>query len=45
MSLIEGDGAKCFGTIVGKTIGEELLGRIVEALDTVTSGAGPTSTQ
>merc|ERR1712139_409919 len=42
--IVEGDSVKCTGTIVDVPIGEELLGRVVDALGTPIDGAGPINT-
>merc|ERR1711935_210472 len=41
----EGDSVKCTGTIVDVPIGEELLGRVVDALGAPIDGLGPIQTQ
>merc|ERR1719374_60673 len=43
-AIIEGDSVKCTGTIVDVPIGEELLGRVVDALGTPIDGLGPIGT-
>merc|ERR1739848_548607 len=40
-AIVEGDSVKCTGTIVDVPIGEELLGRVVDALGIPIDGAGP----
>ena len=40
-AVVEGDSVKCTGTIVDVPVGEELLGRVVDALGTPTDGLGP----
>jgi len=40
-TIVEGDSVKCTGTIVDVPIGEELLGRVVDALGIPIDGAGP----
>ncbi|CAJ1389847.1 unnamed protein product [Effrenium voratum] len=44
-AIVEGDSVKCTGTIVDVPIGEELLGRVVDALGTPIDGAGPIATK
>ncbi|CAK9102649.1 ATP synthase subunit alpha [Durusdinium trenchii] len=44
-AIVEGDSVKCTGTIVDVPIGEELLGRVVDALGTPIDGAGPINTK
>merc|ERR1739848_73678 len=44
-AIIEGDSVKCTGTIVDVPIGEELLGRVVDALGAPIDGAGPINTK
>merc|ERR1739848_134486 len=44
-AIIEGDSVKCTGTIVDVPIGDELLGRVVDALGAPIDGAGPISTK
>ncbi|CAE7172094.1 atpA [Symbiodinium pilosum] len=44
-AIVEGDSVKCTGTIVDVPIGEELLGRVVDALGTPIDGAGPIQTK
>jgi len=43
-TIVEGDSVKCTGTIVDVPIGEELLGRVVDALGIPIDGAGPINT-
>merc|ERR1712151_741002 len=43
-AIVEGDSVKCTGTIVDVPIGEELLGRVVDALGTPIDGQGPIQT-
>ena len=43
--LIEGDTAKCTGRILEVPIGEELLGRVVDALGVPIDGKGPIATK
>merc|ERR1712176_979092 len=43
-AIVEGDSVKCTGTIVDVPIGEELLGRVVDALGTPIDGQGPIAT-
>merc|ERR1711967_100285 len=40
-AIIEGDSVKCTGTIVDVPIGDELLGRVVDALGVPIDGRGP----
>merc|ERR1719301_189659 len=40
-SILEGDSVKCTGSIVDVPIGDELLGRVVDALGAPIDGAGP----
>merc|ERR1712093_753869 len=40
-AIVEGDSVKCTGTIVDVPIGDELLGRVVDALGNPVDGAGP----
>merc|ERR1739848_917379 len=40
-AIVEGDSVKCTGTIVDVPIGEELLGRVVDALGNPIDGLGP----
>merc|ERR1719220_1103372 len=40
-AIVEGDSVKCTGTIVDVPIGEELLGRVVDALGVPIDGTGP----
>merc|ERR1719326_928296 len=40
-AIVEGDSVKCTGTIVDVPIGDELLGRVVDALGTPIDGQGP----
>merc|ERR1712130_861717 len=40
-AIVEGDSVKCTGTIVDVPIGDELLGRVVDALGAPIDGAGP----
>merc|ERR1712060_1196 len=44
-AIVEGDSVKCTGTIVDVPIGEELLGRVVDALGTPIDGLGPIATK
>merc|ERR1712176_947115 len=44
-AIVEGDSVKCTGTIVDVPIGDELLGRVVDALGAPIDGAGPIQTQ
>merc|ERR1719491_1528032 len=44
-AIVEGDSVKCTGTIVDVPIGEELLGRVVDALGTPIDGMGPIATK
>merc|ERR1719178_623339 len=44
-AIVEGDSVKCTGTIVDVPIGEELLGRVVDALGMPIDGAGPINTK
>jgi len=44
-AIVEGDSVKCTGTIVDVPIGEELLGRVVDALGEPIDGAGPINTK
>merc|ERR1712190_341960 len=43
-AIVEGDSVKCTGTIVDVPIGDELLGRVVDALGAPIDGAGPINT-
>merc|ERR1719220_2641338 len=43
-AIVEGDSVKCTGTIVDVPIGEELLGRVVDALGAPIDGQGPIAT-
>merc|ERR1711953_99886 len=43
-AIVEGDSVKCTGTIVDVPIGEELLGRVVDALGSPIDGMGPIQT-
>merc|ERR1712085_240354 len=43
--IVEGDSVKCTGTIVDVPIGDELLGRVVDALGEPIDGAGPINTK
>merc|ERR1712176_1008483 len=43
-AIVEGDSVKCTGTIVDVPIGEELLGRVVDALGSPIDGLGPINT-
>merc|ERR1712190_329126 len=40
-AIVEGDSVKCTGTIVDVPIGDELLGRVVDALGAPIDGLGP----
>merc|ERR1711975_26509 len=40
-AIVEGDSVKCTGTIVDVPIGDELLGRVVDALGAPIDGKGP----
>merc|ERR1712100_323330 len=40
-AIVEGDSVKCTGTIVDVPIGDELLGRVVDALGVPIDGLGP----
>ncbi|CAJ1442541.1 unnamed protein product [Effrenium voratum] len=44
-AIVEGDSVKCTGAIVDVPIGEELLGRVVDALGTPIDGDGPIATK
>merc|ERR1739848_967345 len=44
-AIVEGDSVKCTGTIVDVPIGEELLGRVVDALGNPIDGLGPIMTK
>merc|ERR1712113_354965 len=44
-AIVEGDSVKCTGTIVDVPIGEELLGRVVDALGSPIDGMGPIATK
>merc|ERR1711957_1149519 len=44
-AIVEGDSVKCTGTIVDVPIGEELLGRVVDALGVPIDGLGPIQTK
>merc|ERR1719446_1368317 len=44
-AIVEGDSVKCTGTIVDVPIGDELLGRVVDALGEPIDGHGPVSTK
>merc|ERR1719437_273174 len=44
-AIVEGDSVKCTGTIVDVPIGDELLGRVVDALGTPIDGQGPVNTK
>merc|ERR1711972_267816 len=44
-AIVEGDSVKCTGTIVDVPIGEELLGRVVDALGSPIDGMGPINTK
>merc|ERR1711967_41631 len=44
-AIIEGDSVKCTGTIVDVPIGDELLGRVVDALGVPIDGLGPITTK
>jgi proton translocating ATP synthase F1 alpha subunit len=44
-AIVEGDSVKCTGTIVDVPIGDELLGRVVDALGAPIDGQGPISTK
>jgi len=44
-AIVEGDSVKCTGTIVDVPIGDELLGRVVDALGLAIDGAGPIVTK
>merc|ERR1712078_180346 len=43
-AIVEGDSVKCTGTIVDVPIGQELLGRVVDALGMPIDGLGPINT-
>merc|ERR1712078_410601 len=43
-AIVEGDSVKCTGTIVDVPIGDELLGRVVDALGMPIDGQGPIKT-
>jgi len=43
--IVEGDSAKCTGTFIHVPIGDELLGRLVDALGEPIDGAGPINTK
>merc|ERR1712093_784749 len=43
-AIVEGDSVKCTGTIVDVPIGDELLGRVVDALGSPIDGQGPINT-
>merc|ERR1712151_580091 len=43
-AIVEGDSVKCTGTIVDVPIGDELLGRVVDALGAPIDGLGPIQT-
>merc|ERR1711971_1094032 len=43
-AIVEGDSVKCTGTIVDVPIGDELLGRVVDALGSPIDGLGPIAT-
>merc|ERR1719472_436770 len=43
-AIVEGDSVKCTGTIVDVPIGQELLGRVVDALGAPIDGQGPIKT-
>merc|ERR1711988_1985022 len=43
-AIVEGDSVKCTGTIVDVPTGDELLGRVVDALGTPIDGLGPIQT-
>merc|ERR1712078_574949 len=43
-AIVEGDSVKCTGTIVDVPIGQELLGRVVDALGMPIDGQGPIKT-
>merc|ERR1712048_1060609 len=43
-AIVEGDSVKCTGTIVDVPIGDELLGRVVDALGSPIDGLGPIQT-
>merc|ERR1712146_240604 len=43
-AIVEGDSVKCTGTIVDVPIGQELLGRVVDALGAPIDGLGPITT-
>merc|ERR1712084_11379 len=43
-AIVEGDSVKCTGTIVDVPIGDELLGRVVDALGAPIDGLGPINT-
>jgi len=44
-AIVEGDSVKCTGTIVDVPIGDELLGRVVDALGMPIDGLGPIQTK
>merc|ERR1712185_660983 len=44
-AIVEGDSVKCTGTIVDVLIGDELLGRVVDALGVPIDGLGPITTK
>eukprot|EP00933_Yihiella_yeosuensis_P070834 TRINITY_DN789_c0_g1_i1.p1 TRINITY_DN789_c0_g1~~TRINITY_DN789_c0_g1_i1.p1 ORF type:complete len:557 (+),score=169.80 TRINITY_DN789_c0_g1_i1:48-1718(+) len=44
-AIVEGDSVKCTGTIVDVPIGDELLGRVVDALGSPIDGLGPIGTK
>eukprot|EP00403_Amphidinium_massartii_P044926 CAMPEP_0178458810 /NCGR_PEP_ID=MMETSP0689_2-20121128/47746_1 /TAXON_ID=160604 /ORGANISM="Amphidinium massartii, Strain CS-259" /LENGTH=558 /DNA_ID=CAMNT_0020085147 /DNA_START=77 /DNA_END=1753 /DNA_ORIENTATION=+ len=44
-AIVEGDSVKCTGTIVDVPIGEELLGRVVDALGAPIDGKGPVTSK
>merc|ERR1719209_1960460 len=44
-AIVEGDSVKCTGTIVDVPIGDELLGRVVDALGAPIDGQGPINTK
>merc|ERR1719324_1084216 len=44
-AIVEGDSVKCTGTIVDVPIGQELLGRVVDALGMPIDGLGPINTK
>merc|ERR1712070_953923 len=44
-AIVEGDSVKCTGTIVDVPMGDELLGRVVDALGVPIDGLGPITTK